>query len=430
MHPSSPLLRIPALAALTALVLVAAGCKKDLDTPPERTLPTGSVLTVAQLRALFTGNPVRFDTDRSVYAVVTADEQNGNLYKNVYVQDATGAICLRLLNSGGLYQGDRVRIYLPGTVLSSYNGLLQLDSVDVDNNIVKQEVLVNVTPLDVDLEDITPAMQSMLVRIDSVEYVTSELGQTYADAVNQESVNHNLTNCNGDLILVRTSGYANFAGTVIPSGNGSLVAIVGQFGSDMQLYVRSMAEVDMDGDRCTGNPPQPCAPAGPVAEDFASVTDNVDISLPCWFNVATVGSRVWQGNAFQSELYAECTAYNSNNPLDQAWLISPTMQANGGNTLQFRTQRGFGVAGHDPFALFVSTDFNGINAASAVWIPVPCTYATPSTANFVWVDSGVIDISQALPQGYTGTFVVGFRFQGSGPNGQTTNMRLDDVQIQ
>ena len=422
--------RMPALLSIAAMALVLGACKKEFDTPPERTIPTGGVLTIAQLRALWTGTSVHFTEDKSVYAIVTADEQSGNLYKNVYVQDATGAICLRLLNSGGLYQGDSIRIYLPGTVLSSYNQLLQLDSVDVDNNVVKQATLRQVEPLHVSVEEITPALQSMLISVDSAEFVTSELGQTWADAVNQATVNHTLTSCDGGQVLVRSSGYANFAGNVIPSGNGSMVAIVGQFGTDMQLYVRSMAEVQMTDDRCTGNPPTPCAPGGPVAEDFSTVTDNVDISLPCWFNVSTVGSRVWRGNAFNAELYAEATAYGSSNPLDEAWLISPTMQASGANTLQFTTQRGFGVAGHDAFALFISTNFNGINASTAVWTPVPCAYAGPSTPDFTWIPSGVLDLSQVLPQGYTGTFVVGFRFQGSDPNGQTTNMRLDDVQLQ
>jgi len=35
-----------------------------------------------------------------------------------------------------------------------------------------------------------------------------------------------------------------------------------------------------------------------------------------------------------------------------------------------------------------------------------------------------------LPDGYTGSFVVAFRYTGSGPNSQTTNYRIDDVVIQ
>ena len=61
---------------------------------------------------------------------MNSDENDGNFYKNVYVQDATGGLCLRLLNSGGLYIGDSIRIYLPGTVLAPYNGLMQLDSCE------------------------------------------------------------------------------------------------------------------------------------------------------------------------------------------------------------------------------------------------------------------------------------------------------------
>ncbi|MBK7086488.1 MAG: hypothetical protein IPH53_18295 [Flavobacteriales bacterium] len=143
--PSSSALAVLALTT----VLFTSACNKELDTPPERTLPTGSVFTVTELRdfhADFGFLPHKFIGDSSVYAVVTADEQNGNLYKNVFVQDDAAGIVMRLKNSGGLYQGDRIRIYLKGTTLSSYNGMLQLDSVDVDENVIKQETLVDVDP--------------------------------------------------------------------------------------------------------------------------------------------------------------------------------------------------------------------------------------------------------------------------------------------
>ncbi|MBX2973976.1 MAG: hypothetical protein KF797_12810, partial [Flavobacteriales bacterium] len=85
------------IAVLTlAVAMVAVACKKEFDTPPKRVLPVGQVLTVAELRSLFTGTAKRFGGDSSVYAVVTADEQSGNLYKNIYIQDHTGAIVMRL----------------------------------------------------------------------------------------------------------------------------------------------------------------------------------------------------------------------------------------------------------------------------------------------------------------------------------------------
>ncbi|MEZ4806811.1 MAG: DUF5689 domain-containing protein [Flavobacteriales bacterium] len=411
-----------------ALMVVAVACKKEFDSPPVRTLPVGEIMTVAQLRSLAVPGEVRhFGGDSSVYAVVTADEENGNLYKNIYVQDHTGAIIMRLLNSGGLYQGDSIRIYLPGTILSYYRGMLQLDSVDVDNNVVKQATQVHKEPMDVTIAEITPAIQGMLVRLHDVEFALSELGNTYADAVNQATVNRMLSDCQNE-VIVRNSGYANFAGQQLPTGNGSFVAVVGQFDDDMQLFIRDLNEVRLDSpDRCDPLPTL-CDPVNSVQENFATVVSNVDITnLACWNNAPQVGTRRWRGYSVSGDLCAQATSFQSGSA-DITWLISPPVNYSPGMNLSFRTQRGFGVANHDPFALFISTDYNITNLATANWTPVPCAYATPSTADQVWVASGSIDLASSLPSGYTGSFVIGFRYSGNSSS-QTTNFRVDDVQI-
>jgi len=421
------------IAILTlAVAMVAVACKKEFDTPPERILPTGQVMTVAQLRSLYTGVPKRFGGDSSVYAVVTADEQNGNLYKNIYIQDHTGAIVMRLLNSGGLYQGDSIRIYLPGTVLGSYAGMLQLDSVDVDNNVVKQATLVNKEPETVTLSQINSSLQGRLVRIENVEFALGEAcnGVTYADAANQATVNRTLTDCSSS-VIVRTSGYANFAGQPIARGKGTFVGVVGQFNNDMQLFIRNVNEVQLNdlAGRCDPCPTL-CDPVASVNQDFASGVANVDLSLPCWNNQPQVGTRRWRGTAVSSDICAQATAFQSSAATDITWLISPPVNLTPGMTLNFRSQRGFGVAGHDPFGLFVSTNYNIGNVATANWTPVPCNYATASTPDQQWVESGAVDLSAALPAGYSGSFVVGFRYTGSGTNAQTTNFRIDNVVIQ
>lgn len=145
------------LSVATAMAaVILTGCKKEFDTPPVRTIPVGSVLTVDSLRSLYQGERVRFTTDMSVYGVITADEANGNFYREVFMQDHTAAINVRLLNPGGLYLGDSVRIYLKGTVLSNYQGMLQLDSVDVDNNVFKQATQVFKAPRVVTMSELTP----------------------------------------------------------------------------------------------------------------------------------------------------------------------------------------------------------------------------------------------------------------------------------
>ena len=96
-----------------------------------------------------------------------------------------------------------------------------------------------------------------------------------------------------------------------------------------------------------------------------------------------------------------------------------------------RPSRVSSARGHGGGALPIGTlRLNIANLSSANWLNVPCTYATPSTADQVWVDSGSINLSSVLPAGYAGSFVIGFRYTGSGTNGQTTNFRIDDVVIQ
>ena len=427
--------------------LFMAGCKKELDAPPVPTLPVGQVLTVQQLRDLL---PIdvqskRFVGDSSVYAVVTADEQNGNLYRNVYVQDHTAAIQLRLQNSGGLYQGDSIRIYLKGTIVSRYQGMMKLDSVDVDNNIVKQATQVAKAPLQLTLHQLDSIwnsaggnefLQAKLIKVTDVEFAMGEacFGSTYADAIGQNTVNRMLTDCDDELI-VRTSGYANFAAQALPTGHGSIVGVLGEFLGDAQLFIRDINEVQLNGaDRCAPCP-MPCPPVQGVNENFSLAASNVDIIAgthttdTCWQNQPTVGSRLWRGNAVSGNMAAQATAFGSSNAQDVTWLVTPPVMYAPGMSLSFRSQRGFGVAGHDPFGLFISTNYL-ISPATATWSPVSSTYATPATADQVWVESGAIDLGAYLPAGYSGSFVIGFRYTGSAPNGQTTNFRIDDVVIQ
>lgn len=427
------------LTAGLAVIALLGGCKKDFDSPPERTLPTGAVMTVAQLRALFTGSPVHFPDSAAqcVYAIVTADEQDGNLYKNVYVQDHTGGIIMRLMSSGGLYQGDSVRIYLPGTVLSSYQSMLQLDSVNVDNNVVKQATQVNVTPLSVSIAEVVAGhpnnrpdltLQGMLVKLDNVEFAASDTGLTYADAVNQMSVNRTIEDCNNNSIIARNSGYSNYAALPIPNGKGSIVVNVSQYSSTVQLNIRSLGEVQMNGLRC-GQSSQNCDPVANLTEGFDLVSNNATITgdqVACWTNTFTTGSRAWKGRTDGSNLCAEAAVvgFDASNI---EWLVSPQLIFHSGITLSFDSEHTGWV--HDGLTVWVSTDFSG-DATTATWTQVSgLTIAGSSTAANTWQPSGSVVLDSAMPGGsaYTGNFVVAFKYSGS--SAQNTVYRIDNVAV-
>lgn len=243
---------------LALLVVFVAACQKDdVDHPPYNELDSGSIITIQQLRAMYSGQPVRFSENFSVFGVITTDERTGNFYRSHYIQDETGAINIRLDSGVTLAVGDSVRLSMKGTILSAYNNMLQVDSVLYGKNLITQERGINVAPKVVTISQITAGgMQGQLIKLENVQFVQGQLGMTYADPLNQLTMNRDLEDCDGNRIIVRTSGFATFAGSQVAQGNGSLVAIVSVFGSTWQLLLRDLNEVIMEGERCQtgGNP--------------------------------------------------------------------------------------------------------------------------------------------------------------------------------
>ncbi len=256
------------LISFSAFVLfLMAGCvKSEFDMPEITPIPydPDKVITIAELKQIDPLTfPYKFDEDYSLFATVVMDDKSGNIYKSAFIQDATGGINIRLLSAGGLYQGDYIRINLKNTVVSQYQKLWQVDSVNVDKNIEKlatwactttiygepkpiiEPTLVNINTIKTD------AFQSQLIRLDNVQFFETEIGKYFANPDDQfENVNRILMDCDWNTIIVRTSGFANFADKILPSGRGSLIAVVSRYRDDYQLLIRSFNEVTFNDPRC------------------------------------------------------------------------------------------------------------------------------------------------------------------------------------
>jgi hypothetical protein len=402
------------LFVVAGLALSQTSCKKEYDSPPIKEIPVGNVITVDSLRSMFQGTSIKFTQDYSVYGIITADETSGNLYKTIYMQDGTGAINLRLLTSGGVYQGDSVRLYLKGCVLSKYNGMIQIDSVNTDNNIIKQATGKVVVPQTVTISQINSTLQSRLIKIDDVEFSVTDAGTTYADAVNQQSANKTIEDCNGNTIIIRNSGYANFAGSLTATGKGSLIAVVGEYNGVMQLYIRNVNDVNMPGPRCTGS-------VLPILyKDF----EDASATSGGWTLQNVTGSVNWVSNSMGANFgsyYGQCSNYSGgSNSACESWLISPAVDLSATTNPEFMFENACNYSG-PALEVYISTNYASGSPGAATW-----TALTPalSTGGWAWINSGAINLSA-----YKTTNVrVAFKYTGTSTSGKT--WEIDNVVIQ
>ena len=411
-------------------ILLAAGlalgimsCEKEYDTPPIKEIPIGTIKTIADIRAMYNGVDTVFADDLTVRAVVTTDQTSGNFYKEAYIRDNTGAIKLRFTGSTSLSIGDSVRFQLKGGRLTEYNGMLSVDDLDPDASNVILVNNVTVNPMVVSLDQVTGAMQSQLIQIDNVEFDAAEIGTTWADPINKYSVNHNLMDCNANTVLVRTSGYANFAGDVIPSGNGSLIGVVGVFGNDVQIFIRTPNELTMNGTRCSGGGGGSCTPLAGLNETFSGFSNGNEINSNCWRTGTITGGNKWIAGDASGNLFAVATGNVSGT--QTMYMTTPIIQSAGNDVLSFESaQQNIQTS---TLEIMVSTDYDGTNFNTATWTNISATIADGSTANNTFVPSGNINLSSTLGAGYTGTYAVAFK--ATMANSSFSLLKVDNVII-
>ncbi len=264
------------VAFLCTLLFVGWGCvKREFDEPPVGGEPVDVVpnISIADLKALHV-TPGGFDTIREdliIGGVVVMDDRSGNYYKSLVIQDNSGGIEVRF-NDGFLYNqfpvGRQIFIYCKDLILTDYNNLVQLtgsvveeggvvDDVglteaQVRRKIVKGPMVGAPAPKLKRLNELSSQDVSTLIRLEGVQFIAADAGKIYADPITKNSINRTLMDCSGNKLVLRTSGYADFAGQLTPTGNGSIVGVLSVFGATLQLYIRDLRDIEMTGERCSG----------------------------------------------------------------------------------------------------------------------------------------------------------------------------------
>ena len=276
-----------AMAMMAMAGMMLASCMGDSYADPDmvETIPAPpygnnllkekNVVTIAQLKSDYkttiTGGGYKLiDKPMMIKGYITGNDISGNLYQQVALQDATGAILVDI-NGGGLYGylpvGQEILIDLNGLYIGSkgkqaqiggiytnlktgatYVGKMDrptwqkhfklLDEPDASN--VKAEVF--------DLSKATDATYldenaGKLMTIKGVKF-TSANGKTVW-AANDETSKQYLKDAesgqwlSSNTIMVYTSGYARFANAILPEGAFDITGIFTRYNNTWQIIIRN-----------------------------------------------------------------------------------------------------------------------------------------------------------------------------------------------
>lgn len=399
-------------------IFTISGCVKDkFDEPPySGEDPQGVVAntSIATLKSIYTigaFSPVEVADDWIICGIVNANDKSGNLYKTISIQDSTAGIQIKMDNSY-LYNdypvGRRIFIKCKGLFLGEYAGMVQLggyidnsdgrlqlggiSSVIAQDKILKGKWNQPVSILETSIGSLDNiAHQSLLIKLNDVEFKEADAQQPYADAVNLGSLNRTIEDCDENTMIVRTSGYAKFAGEKTPQGKGSITALftIYKSGSNItpQLVIRDVNDVQLtEMVRCDGSSSNIDYL---LNEEFANISD--------WKAISVAGAQVWTVSTYSGESFAKISGYSAGNIKNEDWLISKPLNLNGYNTVSMTFQSATKFAGSG-LECYISANYSGSGApGAATWTNVTASFA-PENSNYEWKASGTVDLSNYVNQ--------------------------------
>lgn len=263
------------LAALIFTIAFTACVKRDFDEPPTGGEPVNVTAntTIAALKALHvsSGGFDKITDDLIIEGTVVMDDRSGNYYKTLVIQDATGGIEVKF-NDGYLFNsypvGRKMFIRCQDLILTDYNKLTQLTGSTVEqggqlsdvgiteaqvrSKVVKGPIGDPPAPKVLTIAELNASHISTLVQLQNVQFSSADANKTFADPVTKYSLNRTVEDCSKKQIILRSSGYADFAGALTPTGNGTMTGIMGIYGTTQQFFIRDQSDLQMTEERCTG----------------------------------------------------------------------------------------------------------------------------------------------------------------------------------
>ena len=440
----------PFLLILLWLTLAASCTNDDVKIPVLNcNQPDFDVnKTVADIKGNSAEIVAQYTYDDVIEGYVVSSDEKGNFFKTLSFQTlataTTPAIGFSVpVDATNLYVDYRVgnKVYVKmknqytdlyygglrigGLYVSAFNqgGVGRLSQNDYKKVLhasctnVKEEQLVR----SIGLGEINDSQLNTLIELSDVQFTEPAIGRKYYEEANDVggATNWNLVDKSGNQLIFRTSSYADFSKSIVPGGSGKVRGVLTKYAKDYQLVARKETDVQISGTR---NIPF-------FVEDFQTVADGTNLSLPGWSNIIQAGAIVWKGGINATNGYAEFVISGTKVASNIVWLISPKidMDTHSNETLSFRTaQHHLDVDSPlNTLEVYISTNFDGVDFKKATWIPVSARIPNQASPWNEFIGSGAIDLSS-----YTGKINIAFKYIGSGKNLALDGAFLvDDVQV-
>lgn len=276
--------------ALAFLALTLGSCMGDGYADPDLTekvpaAPWGNnslreknVISIADLKTQFatiinSDNGYKLiEKDMMIKAVVTGNDVSGNIYNQVSVQDASGAIIIAINGSGlsgYLTVGQEILVNLKGLYIGSYKKLPQIGGVNTklsDGSLgmgkieraIWNEHFKILNPGEADASTVVPE-EFDLTKLSDAAYMEANVCKLmtlkkvkFASANGTNVWAPDDTNTSLELIdaetgkkisssnlVVRNSGYSKFANEVVPQGVFDITGIFTRYNNTWQIVLRS-----------------------------------------------------------------------------------------------------------------------------------------------------------------------------------------------
>ena len=383
---------------------------------------TATAKTVADVKKLFTGSNYLIPDNIYIKGKVTANDETGNLYRYIYIEDATGGIRININKANTIYQdyrfkvGKNLIVKLKDLYIGKYNGEFQIGTLSgstlgfiAEADIYRylfdsNEPATSVTATEKTIPQLTPDDVGKWIKIKNVQFVDTELGNTY-------SGNRTLIDCTGNKIILRTNSQASFSSAMIDNGKGDIYAILSIYNGVYQLIIPKQANADLEGIRCDGTLPV-----------YETIFSDAFASLSNWTAVNVSGTQVWATTTFGNP--APSAIMDGKGSANEDWLVSKKITIPSTYKEVFFSFETDGRNAGSLLEVYITDNYTG-SVSTTSWTKTNPALDT-DLANFAgFVNSGKVDISSFKGK----DIVVAFKYTSTSTSVPSTTWEVDNFAV-